>query len=139
MRYFLPGDAHRADPTVGPVAPVRRAPAGGGWITGGSAGAAGPAPAGLIVRTIPMPAGHAPAYLARWELGPPPGRTLAVGALVEARERIGGGRPRRVQRLAVAVAGREAVAVHWSSPQPVGEHGEEIWLRIISELEERTM
>lgn len=137
MRYFLPGDAHRTDPTVGPVTPVRRAPPGGGWAAGGPTGAAGPAPAGLIVRTVPMPGREAPAYLARWELGPPPGRCLAVGAPIEARERIGGGRSGRVQRLAVAVAGAEAIAVHWSAPQPVGEQGEETWRRIIAELEAR--
>lgn len=137
MRYHLPGDAHRSDPTVGRVAPVRRAPPAGARTASGSADAGGSGPAELIVRTVPMAAAGAPAYLARWEAGPPPGRPLAVEGRVEARERLGGGHPRRVQRLAVAVAGRDAIAVHWSSPQPVAERHEQTWRRIVAELAER--
>src|SRR5690606_8795824 len=90
---------------------------------------------GRIVRTVPMPAGRAPGYLARWAAGPPPARPIEAGGLA-ARERR---RPdalvpgvTRLQRLAIAVRGDEAVAVHWSAPEPVTAADERAWRRALA-------
>jgi hypothetical protein len=131
MRYFVPQPDE--GPALGGVTPVRA-----------SAGPAAEQPAepprpgdGRIVRTVRMPAAEAPGYLARWASAPPPAHALeADGA--DARERwrpdaIHPGAVRR-QRLAVATLGDEALAVHWSAPEPVTEADERAWRRALGRL-----
>jgi hypothetical protein len=131
MRYFLP-QPHEA-PGVGGVVPVRAA-AGPGAEREGEAPRPGE---GRILRTVPMPAADAGAYLARWAAAPPPAHRLEAGG-VPARERtrpdsIHPGAVRR-QRLAVATRGDRAVAVHWSAPEPVTEADERAWGRALERL-----
>jgi len=131
MRYFLPASGD--DPAVGGVVPVRAA-----------AGAAGDHEAdalhpgdGRIVRTVRLPARDAAGYLARWAAAPPAAHPLEAGGLT-ARERL---RPDAVrpgalrrQRIAVATRGDEALAVHWSAPEPVSEADERAWRRALERL-----
>jgi hypothetical protein len=131
MRYFLPQPDEA--PGLGGVVPVRPAAAPAAERDDGP-----PRPGeGRIVRTVPMPAGDAAAYLARWAAGPPPAHPLEAGGAT-ARERnrpdaVLPGAVRR-QRLAVVARGDEAVAVHWSAPEPVTEADERAWRRALERL-----
>lgn len=131
MRYFLPQPDEA--PGLRGVVPVRPAPGPSAEREDGP-----PRPGeGRIVRTVRMPAGDAAAYLARWAAGPPPAHPLEADG-VAARERsrpdaVLAGAVRR-QRLAVASRGDEAVAVHWSAPEPVSEADERAWRRALERL-----
>ncbi|MGD9573489.1 MAG: hypothetical protein AB7V62_16540 [Thermoleophilia bacterium] len=135
MTYYLPPpeDEGRARGVPG-IAPVGAPHGAAGWAGPGE----GPAPPERLVRVTRMPAAEAAGHLARW-VGERPGvRPLAAPEGVVARERSRADRDRpggtRRQRLALRVAGGEAVALHWSAPEPVGQADEDAWTRALDRL-----
>lgn len=133
MRYHLPVPGGPPTRPVGGVAPV-----GAPGRAGAHEPAPGPAPGeGRLVRTVRMPAGEAAGHMRRWALSGGPAHPIDAGGLM-ARERRRADRAvpgaLRRQRLAIAVHGDEAVAVHWSAPEPVTDEDERAWARALGRL-----
>ena len=93
---------------------------------------------GRLVRVRRIAAAAAPAYLEAWASAG--GSPLPAPEGVSAAERrrgasgVGGAPAWRLQRLAIASFGAEAVAVHWSAPEPVQADDQRAWDRLLSRL-----
>ncbi len=98
----------------------------------------GPAPPERLVRVVRMHVDEAAGHLVRWEGERPGVRPVAAPEGIVARERSRPDRERpggtRRQRLALRVAGGEAIALHWSAPEPVSRADEDAWARALDRL-----
>lgn len=133
MRYYLPMPGGPPTRPVGGVAPVGAPGPPGPREPDAGAGAG----EGRLVRTVRMPAGEGPGYIRRWAGSGGPAHPIDAGGLT-ARERRRADRTVpgavRRQRLAIAVHGDEAVAVHWSALEPVSDEDERAWARALRRL-----
>lgn len=136
MRYYLPPPEEPFPRTIGGVSRIGANPRLDAHPEQDHGGAA----EGRLIRTVELGAAAAHEHLRLWEAeGAAHEIPAPVG--VTARERS---RPDRVhtgairrQRLAMAWHGEEAIAAHWSVPEPPVAADERAWDRVLARIAAR--